>query len=77
MYTTNVIENLNKIFRKAIKIRNNFLTDMVLMKILYLYVINLTEKWKLGYVREWYLIKGQLVIEHEERGCYKLMIFNH
>lgn len=77
MYTTNVIENLNKIFRKAIKIRNNFLTDMVLMKILYLYAINLTEKWKLGYVREWYLIKGQLVIEHEERGCYKLMIFNH
>jgi len=28
---------------------------------------NLTEKWKLGYARDWYLIRGQLAIEYEER----------
>lgn len=67
MYTTNVIENLNRIFRKAIKIRNSFSIDMALMKILYLYTINLTEKWKLGYARNRYLIRKQLAREYEER----------
>ena len=67
MYTTNVIENLNRIFRKATKTRNSFPTDMALMKILYLCTMNLTEKWKLGYARDWYLIRGQLAIEYEER----------
>lgn len=67
MYTTNVIENLNRIFRKATKTRNNFPTDMALMKILYLCTMNLIKKWKLGYARDWYLIRGQLAIEYEER----------
>lgn len=67
MYTTNAIENLNRIYRKATKTRNSFPTDMALMKLLYLSTINLTEKWKTGYAKDWHLIKGQLAIEYEER----------
>ena len=67
IYNITVIENLNRIFRKATKTRNSFPTDKALMKILYLCTMNLTEKWKLGYARDWYLIRGQLAIEYEER----------
>ena len=67
MYTTNVIENLNRIYRKVTKTRNSFSTDMSLMKLLYLSTINLTEKWKTGYTKDWAMIKGQLAIEYEER----------
>lgn len=49
IYTTNVIENLNRIYRKAVKTRSSFLTDISLMKLLYLLIINLIEKWKSGY----------------------------
>ena len=44
MYTTNAIENLNRIYRKVTKTRSSFPTDMALMKLLYLSTINLTEK---------------------------------
>ncbi len=67
MYTTNAIENLNRIYRKVTKTRSSFPTDMALMKLLYLSTINLTEKWKTGYAKDWHLIKGQLAIEYEER----------
>ena len=67
MYTTNVIENLNRIYRKVTKTRSSFSTDMSLMKLLYLSTINLTEKWKTGYAKDWAMIKGQLAIEYEER----------
>ena len=46
MYTTNVIENFNRLFRKSTKMRSSFPTDMSLLKILYLVSKNLTEKWK-------------------------------
>ena len=67
MYTTNAIENLNRIYRKVTKTRSSFPTNMALMKLLYLSTINLTEKWKTGYAKDWHLIKGQLAIEYEER----------
>ena len=67
MYTTNAIENLNRIYRKVTKTRSSFSTDMSLMKLLYLSTINLTEKWKTGYAKDWAMIKGQLAIEYEER----------
>ena len=67
MYTTNVIENLNRLFRKSTKTRSSFPTDMSLMKVLYLVTKNLTEKWKTGYAKDWHLIRGQLAIEYEER----------
>ena len=67
MYTTNVIENLNRIYRKVTKTRSSFSTDMSLMKLLYLSTINLTEKWKTGCTKDWAMIKRQLAIEYEER----------
>ena len=67
MYTTNVIENLNRIYRKVTKTRSSFSIDMSLMKLLYLSTSNLTKKWKTGYAKDWAMIKGQLAIESEER----------
>ncbi len=64
MYTTNVMGNLNRIFRKPTKTRVNFSIDISLMGILYLYIINLAEKWKLGHLRG---CSPQLAIEYEER----------
>ena len=52
MYTTNTIENLNRIYRKVTKTKSSFPTDMALMKLLYLSTINLTEKWKTGYTKD-------------------------
>ena len=69
MYTTNIIENLNRIYQKVTKTRSCFSTNISLMKLLYLSTINLTEKWKTGYAKDWAIIKGQLAIEYEERGC--------
>lgn len=43
------------------------------MKLFYLSAVNLTEKWKTSYAKDWHLIKGQLAIEYKERGC---CIFN-
>lgn len=63
----NVIEILNRIYRKVTKMKNCFPTDMSLMKLLYLSTINLTGKRKTGYVKDWHIIKGQLAIEYEER----------
>ena len=67
MYTTNVIENLNRTYRKVTKTRSSFPSDMSLLKLLYLATTNLTEKWKSGYAKDWHMIKGQLAIEYEER----------
>lgn len=67
MYTTNVIENLNRTYRKVTKTRSSFPSDMSLLKLLYLATTNLAEKWKSGYAKDWHMIKGQLAIEYEER----------
>ena len=60
MYTINIIENLNRIYQKVTKTRSCFSTDMSLMKLLYLSTINLTEKWKTGYAKDWGDDKGTI-----------------
>ena len=45
MYTTNVIENVHRQFRKVTKSKGVFPTDMSLLKQLYLVVIDLDKKW--------------------------------
>jgi len=44
MYTTNVIESLNRQYRKVTKNKTVFPTDDSLMKILYLATIHVTKK---------------------------------
>ena len=61
MYTTNIIENLNRQYRKVTKGKPIFPTDQSLMKMLYLATMNATKKWTSRH-RTWDLIKNELSI---------------
>lgn len=63
MYTTNIIENLNRHYRKVTKAKPIFPTDTSLMKALYLATTNATKKWTARY-RNWDQIKNELLILH-------------
>ena len=66
MYTTNVIEGLNRQFRKATKTKSVFPSDRSLEKMLYLISQNVTKKWTQRYTN-WDLVLGQLLIVYKER----------
>lgn len=66
MYTTNVIEGLNRQFRKATKTKSVFPSDRSLEKMLYLISKNVTKKWTQRYTN-WDVVLGQLLIVYEER----------
>lgn len=63
MYTTNVIENLNRAYRKVTKGKAVFPTDQALMKSLYLATMDAIKKWNMRY-RNWDQIKNELAIMH-------------
>ena len=61
MYTTNIIESLNRQFRKYAKTKSVFPTDMSLLKCLYLATKNIQDKWIQSY-RNWGPILSELSI---------------
>lgn len=61
IYTTNIIEGLNRQFRKVTKTKGSFPNDDSLKKMLYLAVQNLSIKWTIR-VRNWDVISAQLAI---------------
>lgn len=63
MYTTNIIENLNRQYRKVTKGKPIFPTDTALMKSLYLATENATKKWSQRQ-RNWDQIINELSILH-------------
>lgn len=63
MYTTNIIENLNRQYRKVTKGKPVFPTDMSLMKSLYLATESATKKWTQRQ-RDWDQIINELSIIH-------------
>ena len=66
IYTTNPIESFNRKIRKITKNKSSFPTDDSLFKILYLIVMDESEKWKMA-VREWGTIMNQLMIYFKDR----------
>lgn len=66
MYTTNVIESLNRQYRKVTKSKSIFPTDISLEKMLYLATQNATKKWTQRY-KNWDTILNQLSILYKER----------
>lgn len=64
IYTTNIIEGLNRQFRKITKTKSSFPTDDSLRKILYLAVEKISKKWTMRY-RDWDKIMAQLKILEE------------
>lgn len=61
MYTTNIIEGLNRQFRKVTKNRSIFPHDQSLEKMLYLSSLEIMKKWTMRY-KEWDVILNYLSI---------------
>ena len=66
MYTTNIIEGLNRQYRKVTKAKSVFPSDISLEKMLYLASQNITKKWTQRY-RNWDRVLSQLILLYEER----------
>ena len=66
MYTTNIINGVNRQFRKVTKIKSTFPTDESLLKMLYLVSQNIMKKWTMRY-RNWDGIYNQLSIYFDNR----------
>ena len=66
VYTTNPIENFNRGIRKITKTKSSFPTDDSLFKILYLIVMDTSEKWTMP-IQNWGIILNQLTVYFKER----------
>jgi len=66
IYTTNAIESLNSVIRKAIKNRKIFAHDNSAFKIVFLAIESASKKWTMP-IRDWNSAMNQFMILHEER----------
>jgi transposase-like protein len=66
IYTTNAIESLNSVIRKAIKKRKLFPTDDSAKKVIYLASQAASKKWTMP-IRNWKLALNRFMIEFEDR----------
>lgn len=66
IYTTNAIESLNSVIRKAIKKRKLFPTDDSARKVVYLAIQLASKKWTMP-IRNWKLALNRFMIEFEDR----------
>ena len=66
MYTTNIIEGLNRQYQKVTKTKSVFPSDQSLEKMLYLASENITKKWTQRY-RGWDQVLNQLIVLYGER----------
>ena len=66
MYTTNIIEGLNRQYRKVTKTKSVFPSDVSLEKMLYLASENVIKKWTQRY-RRWEKVMNQLIVLYNER----------
>ena len=66
IYTTNIIENFNRRIRQRTKNKSSFPTDESLFKMLYLIVIDASEKWTMP-VQNWGIIINQMRVYFGER----------
>ncbi len=66
IYTTNAIESLNSVIRKAIKKPKLFPTDDSAKKIIYLAIQNAPKKWTMP-IRDWKPALNRFMIEFEDR----------
>ena len=66
IYTTNAIESLNSVIRKAIKKRKLFPTDDSAKKVIYLAIQDASKRWTMP-IRNWKLALNRFMIEFEDR----------
>jgi len=66
IYTTNAIESLNSVIRKAIKKRKLFPTDASATKVIYLAIMDASKRWTMP-IRNWKPALNRFMIEFEDR----------
>jgi len=66
IYTTNAIESLNSVIRKATKKRKLFPTDDSAKKVIYLAIREASKKWTMP-IRNWKPALNRFIIEFEDR----------
>jgi transposase-like protein len=66
IYTTNAIESLNSVIRKAIKNRKVFPNDKAAMKVVYLAIEAASRKWTMP-IRDWKAALNRFMIEFPDR----------
>ena len=66
IYTTNAIESLNSVVRKAIKKRKLFPTDDSAKKVVYLAIQAASKRWTMP-IRNWKMALNRFMIEFEGR----------
>ncbi|NQT77558.1 MAG: IS256 family transposase [Bacteroidetes bacterium] len=66
VYTTNIIESLNRGIRKYTKTKSMFPHDQAALKAVYLAIGNIENKWTMP-IRNWGMILQQFLIKFEER----------
>lgn len=66
IYTTNIIESLNRTLRKAVKNRGQFPTENAVMKVLYLAIKGVSKKWTMP-IRDWKMALNQFAIRFGDR----------
>lgn len=66
IYTTNAIESLNSVIRRAIKKRKLFPNDDSARKMIYLAIKEASKKWTMP-IRDWRNAMSRFIIEFEER----------
>ena len=66
IYTTNIIESLNRTLRKAVKNRGHFPTENAVMKVLYLSIKGVSKKWTMP-IRDWKQALNQFAIRFGDR----------
>jgi len=66
IYTTNAIESLNSVVRKAIKNRKVFPTDNSAMKVVYLAIESASKKWTMP-IHNWKAALNRFMIEFPDR----------
>lgn len=66
IYTTNAIESLNSVIRKATKKRKLFPSDDSARKVVYLAILDASKKWTMP-IRNWKAALNRFMIEFEDR----------
>lgn len=72
MYTTNMIENVNRNVRKFTKTKTMFPDDDAVIKSVYLALQHMTKKWTRKSVQGWPVIASQFLILYPERCNIKI-----
>ncbi len=66
LYTTNAIESLNSVIRRAVNHRQLFPTDESALKVVYLAIDQVSKKWTMP-IRDWNAALNQFMILYPER----------